>query len=293
MGAMIKKIRLKGHETFILREGWLTKGLAAAEKDGTVFSKNSGADALGVGTNMAKAIRYWMQSAGFIGKTENRATVKLESLGQLVFQKAPYFEDDFSDWLVHMNLVTNAEAVTSWYLFFNTLQAEEFTRTELEDYMLREYAVETGRTEIPRRSLADDCSAILRMYSRDHVEDYDPEDKSISPFANLGLLKLDGGKYRKSQPNLNRLSPFAVWYLIEKMWEENGNNSISIASLLEDEKGPGKVLQLKRAALNEYLDKLDNYGYIRLNRTAGLDMVYKNEEKDWGPYEVAELYYEK
>ena len=58
---MIKKIRLKGHETFILREGWLTKGLAAAEKDGTVFSKNSGADALGVGTNMAKAIRYWMQ----------------------------------------------------------------------------------------------------------------------------------------------------------------------------------------------------------------------------------------
>lgn len=65
---MIKKIRLKGHETFILREGWLTKGLAAVEKDGTVFSKNSGADALGVGTNMAKAIRYWMQSAGFIGK---------------------------------------------------------------------------------------------------------------------------------------------------------------------------------------------------------------------------------
>ena len=42
MGAMIKKIRLKGHETFILREGWLTKGLAAAEKDGTVFSKNFG-----------------------------------------------------------------------------------------------------------------------------------------------------------------------------------------------------------------------------------------------------------
>ena len=68
MGAMIKKIRLKGHETFILREGWLTKGLAAAEKDGMVFSKNSGADALGVGTNMAKAIRYWMQSADSLEK---------------------------------------------------------------------------------------------------------------------------------------------------------------------------------------------------------------------------------
>ncbi|WP_158576425.1 hypothetical protein [Roseburia sp. AF25-25LB] len=45
--------------------------------------------------------------------------------------------------------------------------------------------------------------------------------------------------------------------------------------------------------MNEYLDKLDNYGYIRLNRTAGLDMVYKNEEKNWEPQKVAELYYEK
>lgn len=62
---MIKrKYRLKGHESFILREGWLTKGIQAVEKDSGVFSKNAGADALGVGTNMAKSIRYWMKTAG-------------------------------------------------------------------------------------------------------------------------------------------------------------------------------------------------------------------------------------
>ena len=45
---MIKrKYRLKGHESFILRDGWLTKGIQAVEKDNGVFSKNSGADALG------------------------------------------------------------------------------------------------------------------------------------------------------------------------------------------------------------------------------------------------------
>lgn len=32
-----KKYRLKGHETFILREGWLSKGLYAVAADAKVF----------------------------------------------------------------------------------------------------------------------------------------------------------------------------------------------------------------------------------------------------------------
>ena len=51
-------IKLKGHETFALREGWLNKGLAKVDANPKVFSENYGADALGVGSNMAKAIRY-------------------------------------------------------------------------------------------------------------------------------------------------------------------------------------------------------------------------------------------
>ena len=50
-----KDYRLKGHESFTLREGWLTKGLNAVHENPRVFSESSGADALGVGTNMAKS----------------------------------------------------------------------------------------------------------------------------------------------------------------------------------------------------------------------------------------------
>lgn len=78
---MIKrKYRLKGHESFILRDGWLTKGIQAVEKDNAVFSKNSGADALGVGTNMAKAIRYWMRTAGVTMDVPQKG-VQLTELG--------------------------------------------------------------------------------------------------------------------------------------------------------------------------------------------------------------------
>ena len=44
-------IKLKGHETFALREGWLNKGLAKVDANPKVFSENYGADALGVGSN--------------------------------------------------------------------------------------------------------------------------------------------------------------------------------------------------------------------------------------------------
>lgn len=37
---------------------------------------------------------------------------------------------------------------------------------------------------------------------------------------------------------------------------------------------PGRILNLKRMALNEYLDRLEGQGYLTVNRTAGLDMVY-------------------
>lgn len=37
---------------------------------------------------------------------------------------------------------------------------------------------------------------------------------------------------------------------------------------------PGRILNLKRMALNEYLDHLEGQGYLTVNRTAGLDMVY-------------------
>ena len=46
--------KIKGHEKFPLREGWLTKGMQAIEKPSRVFTSNDGPDILGVGTNMVK-----------------------------------------------------------------------------------------------------------------------------------------------------------------------------------------------------------------------------------------------
>ena len=53
----------------------------------------------------------------------------------------------------------------------------------------------------------------------------------------------------------------------------------------------GKVFNLDRVLINEYLDQLRVSGYMTLNRTAGLDMVYVNDNRT--PEGVMREYYEK
>ena len=85
-------IKLKGHETFALREGWLNKGLAKVDANPKVFSENYGADALGVGSNMAKAIRYWLKAGKFMEEPPKEGA-KLTDIGQIIFKEDKYLED--------------------------------------------------------------------------------------------------------------------------------------------------------------------------------------------------------
>ena len=86
---MANSYRLKGHESFYLREGWLTKGLRAVHEDHRVFFINGGADALGVGTNMAKSIRYWLKTAGLI-KENTKNGAELTGIGKIIFDNDMY-----------------------------------------------------------------------------------------------------------------------------------------------------------------------------------------------------------
>ena len=125
-----KKIRLKGHESFMLRDGWLHKGIVAVAKNSNVFSEYMGADALGVGSNMAKAIRYWLKVLGLTKDVAKKGTY-LTQLGNLILEQDSYFEDIFTIWLLHLELIFHKEDATAWYLFFNEVIADEFHKEEL------------------------------------------------------------------------------------------------------------------------------------------------------------------
>ena len=166
---MSRKYKLKGHESFVIRDGWLTKGMKAVASDNRYYKMNSGADVLGVGTNMAKSIRYWLKTARLVTDTAPKG-INFTELGKIIYKYDPYLEDTFSLWIIHANIVANYELATSWNLFFNDINVTSaFTRDEMIGMMKDAFINSTGEQEPSERSLRDDCSAILQMYANNET----------------------------------------------------------------------------------------------------------------------------
>ncbi len=264
-------IRLKGHEKFHLREGWIAKGLYGVSANPRVFSGSDGTDQLGVGTNMVKSIKYWMLAMGLI-KEGQKNGAELTDLGKMILKYDPFLEDDLSLWLLHSYIAKNDFRSTVWYLFFNKCQAEEFTKEELYTVLRKELISYAETDSFPESSLKDDIDVLLNMYSKDTKND-DPEDKNKCPLASLKLIKKEGDVYYRQQPDMRHFRDEIILYELGNIFEEESSIGIDYVAELA-----ANIYHLSRVAVNTILDRLDNAGYITVNRTAGLDEIYPNKK---------------
>ena len=285
------KIRLQGHEKFTLRDGWITKGLdiLSEEKVSTVFSSDSAPDVFGIGTNMVKSLRFWLKA--FCLTEDVKAGVKLSELGKIIKKNDYYIEDIFTLWILHSNIVKNCEIATSWYVFFNKFDLVEFDKENLLQAMVQELTKikDENTKSISQKSLSSDLDVLLSMYSKGRTTE-DPEDKNSSPFAQLGLIKqAENKKYVRTSPDKRILNEYLVLYEISDHLKNS--DSLSIASLLEGDNSLTAIYHMSVIDINRFLDILQDKGYIVVNRTAGLDVIYKTAEiTNW---EVLEEYYKQ
>lgn len=288
----IKKVRLKGNHSFNVREGWLRKGMKGIEENSDLFSRSDAAQILGVGSKMVPAIRYWLITTG-LAKEEvikNKHTLVITSdFGRIINNSDPYFEDIFTLYLMHYNIVTNKDMAIVWQLFYNTFEATSFTREEMQDVLIHELdKLMAPECTFSESLVRDDCNSLIKMYLNDEGEN-NPDDNLGSPFAILGLIKRSQSNkhcYEKAAPKFGEIDPLLILYIIIKNAQAG---HVSINALLNNENNIGKVLNLSRPMINEYLDQLRLKGYININRTAGLDMVYITT--DMSAEAVMEKYY--
>lgn len=265
------KIRLQGHEKFVLREGWLNKGIVQVKNNPMVFLGKEGPDVFGIGNNMVKSLHYWLKAFGLIIE-KGASGVLLSECGETIKKYDAYFEDMFTLWILHSNIVNNAEDATAWYLFFNKCDVEDLEKEQIVQIMIRELNKHTNNMSYSEKSLRSDVDCILSMYGK-VKEIHDPEDKNVSPFAQLDLIKNIEGNYTKSQPDRRKISEWNVLYELARHFEEK--EFISIDEITDGIGSICAIYQISSVTVNEYLDKLDTMGYIRVDRTAGLDIIYK------------------
>lgn len=105
-------MRFGGHETFAAREGWLHKGLRLLQEDPEKFTQDDVADHLGVGRNMGRSIRHWLQATQLAevvhgGHSEKRSLLQMTALGRTIWDRDPYLLSEGLLWILHVNLVTD------------------------------------------------------------------------------------------------------------------------------------------------------------------------------------------
>jgi hypothetical protein len=264
------KIRLQGHEKFPLREGWINKALIEVPNNAGVFLKKDATDTFGIGSNMVKSLRYWMKAFGLM--EENGASgAHLTDIGEIIAEYDPYLEDLFTLWIMHSYIAKNREEATTWYMYFNRCDAEDLEKSEIEAILLREIKKYAAGQSFSEKSLSNDVDVLLNMYSKNR-EQSDPEDKNVSPFSQLSLIKCIDGRYVKCHPNKKTFSEMVVLYELMQLLEDK--DSISIEDAVLGDKGLANIYNLTSVMANDYFDRLDAAGFIRVNRTAGLDVIY-------------------
>lgn len=277
-------MKFRGHETFSIRKGWLSKGLRCVVKNPSVFvtKEENAMDVLGIGSNMVKSLRYWLQATKLTtepnsGKREQSLTL----LGQIINEYDPFFEEIGTLWLIHHSLATNMENASSWYLFFNKFEATEFDEEDFCEF-IRKYVSLSVPDKVPSsRVIADDYKCVINTYySKNQMSSSkdNPEDSFECPLAELGLIgfvkSISSGNriYRKQTPKANSIPDEIALAMI--LYNANGKKEILISSLVKDEKSIGRICNLDTASLLTVLYNLEHLGYIKVIRTAGLDVVH-------------------
>lgn len=269
---MINKVKMKRHESFSIREGWLAKGLVAVKEDSKVFSSSDATDILGIGTNMVKSLKYWMMATCLI-KEENKKMV-LTDFGKLIDKYDPYLEDIFSWWLIHLNLILNLEDSYVYNLFFNRCIMKLFSKRDIFEQISNNLKIE--KLEFNENILQDEVNMIIKTYSIDEKVE-NPENNFICPLSELNLIKkIDVNTYERIKPEYRNLNYLIIYYLLIKLSENK--DYISIDDLIKMDNSPAKLLNLDKNLINEYLDEMKRQDLIIVNRTAGLNMIYFNKK---------------
>jgi len=271
-------MKFRGHETFFVRKGWLNKGLKYVNRDPFVFMGANGnpMDILGIGSNMVKSLRYWLQAFTLTvepssGKREQRIT----DFGRTVFKNDPYIEEIGTICLLHYSLASNCDDATAWYYFFNEFKPVEFTR---DDFVLQisNYLRIQG-AEVAERSLDDDFNCIINTYvprSKSNPGKVQAESNIDCPLGELGLVDISNKRnktYKRSEVKKELLPPLIALAII--IDQADGKSEVKISAIQSDTNNLGKIFNLNIIALTNLLYKLELMEYIKVIRTAGLDII--------------------
>jgi len=276
------------HETFHPRFGWIKKGFDAITQDAEVFLREDAHIQLGVGKNMAQAIRYWC-AAFKITETRQARDARTRGHGVTAFGRKlladdgwdPWLEDPASLWLLHWQLLKSPCQATAWRFVFEEFHNTEFTKDDIER-ALCDYRDGLG-LRLSDSSMEKDASCLLRMYVEQPQKKQVTEETLDCPFVELGLIQPTGESRRfafRLGPKLNLPSAAIVAAALEYVAAiDVKQRTVSISSLTYTGGSPGLAFKLTESAICQAIEEVrDISGNVSLADSAGLVQMSFQED---------------
>ena len=289
-------MKFRAHETFFIRKRWLSKGMKAVKNEPTAFisKEKNPMDTLGIGSNMVKSLRYWLQAVGITEEPNFGKRVQtFTPLGEKIYEHDRYIEELGTLYLLQYRLASQEELAASWYYFYKVFNMTEFNRNDFVAG-LNGYVIDANGKSAAMRSLTDDFNCIIGTYVPRYKTDpgkVSPENNIDCPFGELGLVDIvDKNRkvYRKVSPSAESIDPWVILAVL--MDQAAGATEVGLNELLTAPKNIGKVFNLDTITMIDALREAEKTGAVKIIRTAGLDVV--RIDKSYTFNECVEKYYE-
>lgn len=264
--------------------------MLAVQHDPEIFSDEEQAMVeLGVGKNMVRAIRFWMQAAGVVVPRED-VGYQVSPFGQAITRFDPFLENIQTLWLIHWRLCHQFdEPLFAWDYTLNRWQQPEIRRSEL----LLTFRKEADRLErkLSDVTLAQHLDVFLHTYvptrgAKGEIR----EDNLDSPLVELALIQKIGESAvdstgrreavyafrREAKPEISG-ELFA--YCLNDYWTVNFNDemSLSFREIATAHGSPGQIFKLPEWDLRERLTTIarDSGGLFIYQESAILEQVQR------------------
>ncbi len=269
------------HQTFYLRQQWINKALKEVKDKPRFFYEQDHFEVLGVGKNMAKSIRHWLNATQLTKEIRTtQVEVVMTDLAQMILKYDPYIKSKQTLGLLHYLLVTEKNEASTWYWFFNVFNERIFNKALLMEQLTKWVTVDLQKSVSPS-TLKKDIDCLIQLYTLKEFKNQTPEDVIKSPFEILGLIQeTTGANYMKTQIDFKG-SIGLLYVTLLKYLEKNSVKEISLNELLSGDELWGKVFNLNRDVILNYIDDIQEQYPIKFTRTNRLDVLRIEKEINW------------
>lgn len=292
------RFRFSGHESFPCRYTWLPKAYKSILSSPTLFTDdNTAMVRLGVGKNMVKSIRFWVQAFGIAKEDESKPGLVATTFGKKLLHDNgldPFLEDIRTLWLLHWKISTiNDFPLFSWYFLLNQWAEPTFSRSAV----LNAFTQESDRMERPLSDFTKEQHFDIFLHTylpvRTKKGNEVLEDSLDCPLTELRFITTAGervsnveGKREpvfefRSDSKIELTSALFIFCLFD-FWRINrpSESTISFRDISAATGSVGQIFKLAESNIRSRLESLqkDSKGLFEYKASAAIPRVVRNFE---------------